>query len=393
MAHLPCIDNAYLFIRDGLVNEYGSMDGLDETRFKGPRIDASGRYVFPCWCDPHTHIVFAGSREHEFVDKINGLSYEEIARRGGGILNSVQRLREASEDELFEQSMQRLHEVIASGTGAVEIKSGYGLSVEDEMKMLRVIARMKDASPACIRATFLGAHAVPAEYRHRRGEYVRLITDVMIPRIAADGLADFCDVFCDRGFFTPEETDIILTAGTRYGLRAKLHANELDYSGGIQVGVRHRAISVDHLEYTGDAEVEALLHSETMPVLLPGTAFFLRLPYAPARKMIDAGLPVALGSDYNPGSCPAGKMPWVISLACIQMKMLPQEAIHAATVNASYAMGLSASHGSIAKGKTANVFITKKISSIEYMPYAFGSDHIDTVILKGHIYSSQTLHP
>ena len=319
------------------------------------------------------------------MDKIRGLSYEEIAHRGGGILNSAKRLHEASEEELSEQALERLNEIIRYGTGAVEIKSGYGLTVEDELKMLRVIRKLKELSPVTIVPTFLGAHAVPMEYRGRQGDFVDLVIHEMIPQVAAEGLADFIDVFCDKGFFTVEETDRILLAGMKYGLRPKLHANELDYSGGIQVGVKYDALSVDHLEYTGDAEIDCLLNSSTMPTVLPGAAFFLNMIHAPVRKMIDAGLPVAMASDFNPGSSPSGNMQLILSMACITYRMLPAEAIHAVTINTAYAMGLSETHGSIARGKVANLFITKPIPSVEFMPYAYGSNKVETVILNGKV--------
>jgi imidazolonepropionase len=341
--------------------------------------------VFPSFCDSHTHIVYAGSREQEFTDKIRGLSYEDIATRGGGILNSAKRLHKTSEDELLRQSMVRVSEIIGLGTGAVEIKSGYGLSVSDELKMLRVIRRIKDTSPVEVKATFLGAHAVPEEYRDNRERYVDIVVSEMIPAVASEQLADYIDVFCDRGFFTVEETERILNAGMKYGLQAKIHANELDFSGGVQTGVKNDALSVDHLERSGDEEIEALKGTGTMPTLLPGSAFFLGLPDPPARNMIDSGLPVALASDYNPGSSPSGNMKLVMSLACIRLKMLPEEAINAVTINSAYAMGLSATHGSIARGKAANMFITKEIPSYEFLPYAFGSNLIEKVILKGKI--------
>ena len=387
MADLNCMEDAYLMIEDDKISGFGKMSDLkpgpekNETKI----IDAAGKMVLPSWCDSHTHLVYAGSRENEFIDRINGLTYEEIAKRGGGILNSAKKLHHTSEDDLTEQAFKRLEEIKMMGTGAVEIKSGYGLSVEDEIKMLRVIKRLKTMTPLTIKSTFLGAHAIPTEYKNNRKEYIRLITDEMLPVIAEEKLADYCDVFCDRGFYTPEETDVILKAGNRYGLQPKIHANELDYSGGIQVGVKNNALSVDHLEFTGDEEIEALLNSDTMPTLLPSTAFFLGLHYPPARKMIDAGLPVALASDYNPGSSPSGKMNFILSLACIKLKMTPEEAIHAATINSAYAMGLSKTHGSIAIGKKANIFITKKIPSYSFIPYSFGSDLIDTVILNGKI--------
>jgi imidazolonepropionase len=390
MARLNTLSDAYLFLEDGLISDFGNMRDLDKSDIQQFRItdeiNASGKFVFPSFCDPHTHLVYAGSRENEFTDKIKGLSYEEIAKRGGGILNSAKKLHETSEDELFEQSVIRIDEIIRQGTGAVEIKSGYGLNLPDELKMLRVIKRIKESAPVEVKATFLGAHAVPEEFRYKRDKYVDLIINEMIPVVASEQLADFIDVFCDRGFFTVEDTERILMAGLKYGLIPKIHANELDFSGGVQTGVKYNALSVDHLEMTGDAEIGTLKESETMPTLLPGSAFFLGLPYPPARKMIDAGLPVALASDYNPGSSPSGNMKLVMSLACIKLKMLPEEVINAATINSAYAMGLSATHGSIAKGKVANVFITKNMPSYGFFPYAFGSDLIDTVILKGKIF-------
>ncbi len=384
MQDVSMLENAWVLIEGDRIAETGRMD----EPFHSPVndvVDASGKYIFPAWCDSHTHIVFAGSREQEFVDRIHGLSYEEIARRGGGILNSAARLQQTEEDELFEAALMRLQEVSRSGTGAIEIKSGYGLSMEAELKMLRVIRRLKAASPLMIKATFLGAHALPANYRENRSGYIDLLVNEMIPVIAEEGLADFNDVFCDRGFFTVEETDRILEAGLKRGLRPKIHANELDFSGGIQVGVKHGALSVDHLECTGEAEIECLRNSSTMPTLLPGTAFFLKLHYPPGRKMIDAGLPVALASDYNPGSCPSGKMPFVCSLACLYLGMTPEEAINAATLNSAYAMDVMDEAGSITRGKKANLFISRPMPSLAYLPYAFGSDLVETVILNGEI--------
>jgi len=324
----------------------------------------------------------------ENIDKIRGLSYSEIAKRGGGILNSAKKLHKTSEDELFVQSINRIEEIISMGTGAVEIKSGYGLNLEDELKMLRVIKRIKDTSPIEVRATFLGAHAIPEEYKSHKDKYVDIVINEMIPVITSENLADFIDVFCDNGFFSVEDTERILMAGMKYGLIAKIHANELDYSGGIQAAVKYNALSADHLEFTGDNEIKALLASETMPTLLPGSAFFLGMNYPPARKMINAGLPLALASDYNPGSSPSGNMKLIMSLGCIKLKMLPEEVINAVTINSAYAMGISETHGSIARGKAANVFITKEIPSIEFLPYAFGSNLIDTIILKGKIITS-----
>lgn len=384
MSELPVFSDGWILIEGDRISEIGHMD----RPFHHPVndvIDAEGCFVFPSWCDAHTHIVFAGSREQEFVDRIHGLSYEEIARRGGGILNSARRLHDASEDELFDNAWARLEEVKRMGTGAIEIKSGYGLSIDSELKMLRVIRRLKERSPLLIKSTFLGAHAFPAEFRENRKGYLDLLVDEMIPLIADRGLADYIDVFCDRGFFSVEETDRILEAGVKIGLRPKIHANELDYSGGVQVGVKHNALSVDHLECTGPEEIECLLNSDTMPTLLPGTAFFLKLHYPPARKMIDAGLPVALSSDYNPGSCPSGNMSFVCTLACLYLGMTPEEAINAATLNSAYAMGVMDEAGSIVPGKKANLFITKKMSSAAYLPYAYGSAMVDKVILNGQI--------
>lgn len=379
MRKLPVIENAYLLIENGLIRNFGpdaeAPERADEV------IDASGRYVLPCWCDPHSHIVYAGSRENEFVDKINGLSYEEIAKRGGGILNSAKRLNETDESQLYDAAWNRLEEMKSFGTGAVEIKSGYGLSYEGELKMLRVIKKLKENSPLTLRATFLGAHAFPPEFRDDHEGYINILIDKLLPKIAEEGLADYIDVFCDRGFFSPDETARILDAGARYGLRPKIHANELDYSKGIETGVNYNALSVDHLEFTGDDQIKALLASETMPTLLPSTAFFLGLHYAPARKMIDAGLPVALATDYNPGSSPSGNMQFILSLACIKMKMLPEEAINAATINAAYSMGLAEKQGQIVVGQKANVFITKPIPSLTFMPYSFANNMTERVIV------------
>ena len=382
MARLEVVENAYLTAEEGLIASYGRMEELPEGR-ADEEIDARGGVVLPAFCDSHTHIVYAGSREGEFVDKINGLSYEEIARRGGGILNSADRLHTATEQELYDEAMPRLHQMMESGTGAAEIKSGYGLSTQDELKMLRVIRRMAEASPMTIRATFLGAHAVARDYIGRQAEYVDLICRDMIPAVAAEGLADFVDVFCDRGFFTPEETARMLECGAKYGMRPKIHANELAASGGIQVGVAHGALSVDHLEFTGEEEIAALLGSQTMPTILPGAAFFLGMNYPPARRMIDAGLGVAIASDFNPGSSPSGNMKFIVSLACIKLRMNPQEAFNAATLNGAYAMGLQASHGSITKGKRANLWITQPVSSLEFIPYAYGTSLTAGLVLGG----------
>lgn len=389
MSTLPVLENAFLAIEDEKIVDFGSMADLEENSDSSNLevIDASGKFVFPSWCDSHTHIVYAGSREGEFVDRIHGLTYEEIAKRGGGILNSAKRLQQTDEEELYQAAMKRVNEVMSMGTGAIEIKSGYGLSLDSEIKMLRVIKRIKENTSLSIKANFLAAHAIPADYKENRSAYVDLIINEMLPVVKEEKLADYIDVFCDRGFYTPEETDKILKAGIDCGLRPKIHANELDYSGGIQVGTKNNALSVDHLEFTGEEEINALLNSETMPTLLPSTAFFLKLHYPPARKMIDAGLPVALATDYNPGSSPSGKMAFILSLACIHLGMTPEEAINAATINSAYAMDLSKTHGSIAIGKQANVFITKEIPSYAFLPYSFGSDLIETVIVGGVVRS------
>jgi len=381
MAEVPVLHDAYLLLENERIAAFGPMSECPERADEV--IDATNRLVLPCWCDSHTHIVFAATREEEFVDRIRGLSYEEIAARGGGILNSARKLQSAHEDELFEGAWGRLQEVIRMGTGAIEVKSGYGLTLESELKMLRVIRRLKAEAPIPVKATFLGAHAVPLEYKSRRGEYISLIINEMLPIVAGEGLADYCDVFCDQGFFTPEETDEILKAGWKWGLKPKIHANELGLTGGVQVGVANRAISVDHLEYTSKEEIEVLRNSETLPTLLPGCAFFLGIPFAPARQMIDAGLPVVLATDYNPGSCPSGNMPFVLSLACAKMKMLPEEALNAATLNGACAMELEAEYGTIAVGKVANVLITMPMLSLAGLPYAFGSNVVETVVLRG----------
>jgi imidazolonepropionase len=394
MAELNTVRDAWLEIEGGRIVGYGQKVDGEQTE-SGRRadgvgieiIDAGGGMVFPSFCDSHTHLVYAGSREIEYIDKIKGLSYEEIAKRGGGILNSAKKLHEASEDELVEQALGRLNEIIRYGTGAVEIKSGYGLTVADELKMLRVIRKLQQLSPLKIVPTFLGAHAVPAEYKGRQHEFVDLVIKEMIPRVAEEGLAEYIDVFCDRGFFSVEETAKILEAGIHYGMRPKIHANELDYSGGIQTGVRYNALSVDHLEFTGEEEIACLLDTETMPTVLPGAAFFLEMVYAPVRKMIQAGLPVAMASDFNPGSSPSGNMQFILSMACIKYRMLPEEAFHAVMLNGAYAMGISRDYGSISKGKVANLFITKPIPTYAFMPYAYGSNKIQTVILNGKVVS------
>ena len=385
MNTLNTLDNAYLIVEDGLIKEFGKMEQCPD--YRGETIDASGKMVFPSFCDSHTHIVFAGSREGEFLDKINGLSYEEIAKRGGGILNSARLLHETSEDELYRQALRRLKMVIGFGTGAIEIKSGYGLSTEDELKMLRVIKRLSQATPATVKATFLGAHAFPQEYKNgREDEYIDLLCNEMLPKVAEQQLAEYVDVFCDKGFFTVEQTARILETAQKYGIRGKIHANELDFSGGVQVGVRYNALSVDHLESSGEKEIEALKDSETMPTGLPGCSFFLNLPYAPLKQMINSGLSVALATDFNPGSTPSGNMKMVLSLACIKMRLTPAQAINAATINGAYALGISDTHGSITAGKAANLFITTEIPSIAYIPYSYTEPMVDTVILNGKIY-------
>ena len=388
MQTMNTIEDAYLLTEGNQIVDFGPMqklttDTLSKVKEKIEEIDVTGRMIFPAFCDSHTHIVYAGSREIEYIDKIKGLSYEEIAKRGGGILNSAKRLHEASEEELYDAAWLRLQEMASFGTGAVEIKSGYGLSTEDELKMLRVIRKLKENSPLTIKATFLGAHAVPLEYKGKQTEYVDLIINEMIPMVAAEELADYIDVFCDKGFFTVEETDRMLMQGMKYGLRPKIHANELDYSGGIEVGVKYNALSVDHLEYTGKEEMEILLGSETMPTILPGAAFFLEMVYSPAREMIKFGLPVAMASDFNPGSSPSGNMQFILSMACVKYKLLPEEAINATTLNTAYAMGVSEQLGSIAIGKTANFYITKPIPSFEFMPYSYGSNKVEQVFLNG----------
>ena len=404
MAELKTIDNAWMFVENGRIEAFGSVDSMPST--EGETVDAEGGYVFPSFCDSHTHIVYAGSREGEFVDKIRGLSYAEIARRGGGILNSADRLHDLSEDELYEQAMRRVREIVQKGTGAVEIKSGYGLNTADELKMLRVIRRIKQTAPLKVVATFLGAHAVSREYAGRQDEYVDLVVNEMLPEVAREGLADFVDVFCDEGFFTLEETARILQTGLKYGLRGKIHGQELADSGGVEVAVENAALSVDHLESMTERDIELLKASLSspawdtnvqnkgneapsgavwgaIPTALPGTSFFLNMPFAPGRKIIDAGLPLAVASDYNPGSTPSGDMKFVVSLACIKMRLLPAEAINAATVNSAAAMGLSCEYGSIRRGNVANFFITEPLSSVDFLPYAYTTPVIRRVFLRG----------
>lgn len=382
------VEDAFLYVEDGVIRDFGNMSILSDKNYESNAnvIDARGGMVLPSYCDSHTHIVYAGSREHEFIDKIRGLSYAEIARRGGGILNSADRLHELSEDELFRQAMRRIDEVIRKGTGAVEIKSGYGLNTADELKMLRVIRRISETAPLKVTSTFLGAHAVGREYVGRQKEYVDLVVNEMIPEVGREKLADNIDVFCDQGFFTPEETARILEAGAEWGMRPKIHGQELADSGGVKVAVEHNALSVDHLESMTDNDIELLKDSTTMPTALPGTSFFLNMPFAPGRKMIDSGLPLAIASDYNPGSTPSGDMKFAVSLACIKMRLLPEEAFNAATLNSACAMGLSHDYGSISIGKVANFYITDPIPSLDFIPYAYTTPIISRVFLAGKEY-------
>ncbi|MGB4774435.1 MAG: imidazolonepropionase [Daejeonella sp.] len=388
MADLPVVNDAWLVIEDGKIKDFGEMNTIPPEMSNLPaQISAKGKFVLPSWCDSHTHLVFAQSREEEFVMKIKGKTYEEIAAEGGGILNSARKLQDASKDDLYESACKRLDEVIRLGTGAIEIKSGYGLTLESELKMLRVIRKLKERSPIPVKATFLGAHAYPQEYKNNHSGYLKLITDQMLPQIAEEGLADYIDVFCEQGFFSVDETSLILEAGLCYGLKSKIHANQLSASGAVEVGVKHQALSVDHLEIMDESALNVLKNSQTIATLLPSCSLFLRIPFADARSLIHANIPVALASDFNPGSTPSGNMNLVVSLACIRQKMLPEEAINAATMNGAAAMELSHTHGSMTKGKTANLFITKEIPSLAYLPYAFGSNLIETVIVNGKIYS------
>jgi imidazolonepropionase len=383
MSVLPTLKNAFLLIENELIKDFGSMENVPKIKVD-KNIDCTGKLILPTWCDSHTHIVFAGTREQEFVDRINGLSYEEIANNGGGILNSAKKLQETSEENLYQQSAKRLKEVIALGTGAIEIKSGYGLTVAAELKMLRVIKRLKENFNIPIKATFLGAHAVPNEYKNNKEGYINLIIDEMLPTIAAENLADFIDIFCEVGYFNLKDTEQILAAGKKYGLTPKVHVNQFNTFGGINVAVKNKALSVDHLEVLTDEDVAILKASETMPVALPTCSYFLSIPYTPARKIIAANLPLALATDYNPGSTPSGNMNFVVATACIKMKITPEEAINAATINGAFAMNLENKVGSITKGKLANFFITKEISSYQFIPYSFGANLIETVYLKGN---------
>ncbi len=386
MSQFNIIRNAYLYIEDGKVKSYGLLTDIPKVDNDTLIIDAEGGSVMPSFCDSHTHVVFAGSREGEFVDKIRGLSYAEIAKRGGGILNSSDKLHELSEDELYEKAMKRVDEVIRKGTGAMEIKSGYGLDLENELKMLRVIKRIKETAPVKVVSNFLGAHAVGREFAGRQSEYVAHIINDMLPAVAKENLADFMDVFCDEGFFTAEETRQLLKAGLKYGIRGKIHGEELAVSGGVEVAVECNALSVDHLEAMDDRDLELLKNSSTIPTALPGTSFFLNMPFAPARKMVDGGLALALASDYNPGSTPSGDMKFVVSLACIKMRLMPSEAINAATINSACAMGLSKDYGSLTVGKVANFYITEPIPSIDFIPYAYTTPIIKRIFLKGEEY-------
>ncbi len=387
MSVLPCLKDAWIALDSGLIADYGPMDSFpgisDWSNLKV--IDATGKCVFPSWCDSHTHLVYAGSRENEYSDRLKGLSYQEIAIRGGGILNSAALLRKTPEKELYDSAMLRIKEVLLQGTGAIEIKSGYGLDLESELKMLRVIKKIKDTSPLTVKSTFLGAHAVPSEFKGNTAGYLNYLIAEMLPAIASEGLADYCDVFCEKNYFSKEETLKVLEAGLKHGLRPKVHAEQLSHSGGIEAGVCCNAISVDHLEFASDSDIEFLRNSSTMPTILPGAQLFLQLPSAPVRKMIAAGLPLAIASDFNPGSCPSGNMNLMLGLGCMLYKMTPEEVIHAGTLNSAYAMDLSSSHGSIAIGKKANLFITREIPGYSFLPYSFGSNLVETVILNGEI--------
>ena len=386
MAILPSIKNAYLLIKNDLIADFGLMENCPKIN-ADKTIDATNKVVLPAWCDSHTHIVYAGNRVQEFVDRINGLSYEEIANRGGGILNSAKKLNATSEEEIYEQSKKRLEEVMKQGTGAVEIKSGYGLTVEGEIKMLRVIKKLAQNYPIKIKATFLGAHAFPLEYKENHSGYIDLIINEMLPKIAKENLADYIDAFCETGYFSVEETERIMEAGKRYGLRSKIHVNQFNAINGIAACVKHNALSVDHLEVVTDEDIEVLKNSETMPVALPSCSYFISIPYTPARQMLNAGLPLALATDFNPGTTPSGNMNFVVATACIKMKMTPEEAINAATINGAYAMGIEKTHGSITLGKKANIIVSKEVTSFYQLPYCFGTDLIDSVIIEGRIVS------
>lgn len=382
MQELPKISNAWLFIENDKISDFGKMEDVPEIQVD-QTIDLTGKIVLPSWCDSHTHLVYAGNREQEFVDRINGLTYEEIANRGGGILNSAKTLNETSEEELYEQSAARLEAVIKLGTGAIEIKSGYGLNKDGELKMLRVIKKLKENYSLPVKATFLGAHALPSEYKNRKEEYLDMVITEILPAVAKENLAEYIDIFCEKGYFSIEDTNSLLEAGQKYGLQPKIHVNQFNAIGGVQAGVAHNALSVDHLEIMKPEDIKSLIGTTTMPVALPGCSLFLSIPYTPAREIMEAGLPLAIATDFNPGSSPSGNMNLVVSLACIKMKMTPEEAINAATINAAYAMGLSKTHGSISKGKKANFIVTKNIPSYAYLPYAFGTNAIEDVYING----------
>lgn len=384
MANLPSIENAWISTDNDTISGFGSMDNMPTNNFD-TTIDATGKFVLPAWCDSHTHLVFAASREEEFVYRIKGMSYEEIAAKGGGILNSAAKTEKSSEEELYQSALVRLQEIAKTGTGAVEIKSGYGLSVEAEIKMLRVIKRLKENSPLTIKATFLGAHAIPKAYKQDRAAYIDLVINEMLPIIDKEGLADYIDVFCETNYYTPEETNKVLEAGAKYGLLPKIHVNQFTSIGGIEAGIKNNALSVDHLEVMTEADIEDIRNSNVIPTVLPSCSFFLNIPYAPARELIDKGLPLALATDFNPGSTPSGNIPFVLSLACINMKMLPEETINAVTINAANAMGLGDTHGTITVGKTANLLITKELPSIAALPYYFGNNPVEITILNGKI--------
>lgn len=382
MKELPTLSNAWMEFEDGLISDFGSMDSLNDPT-ADEIVDCTGKIVLPTWCDSHTHLVYAGNREQEFVDRINGLSYQEIAAKGGGILNSATILQQTTEASLYEQSAARLEEVMQLGTGAIEIKSGYGLTTDAELKMLKVATSLSENYPISIKRTFLGAHAVPAEFKHNKPGYLNLICEEMLPKVAEQNLAEYVDIFCEEGYFSVADTHQLLEAAKQYGLIPKIHVNQFNAIGGVAAGVAHDALSVDHLEVVTEADISALKNSETMPVALPSCSYFLGIPYTPARQLLEAGLPLALATDYNPGSTPSGNMNFVVATACIKMKLTPAEAINAATINGAYAMGLSHTHGSITRGKKANVIVTKEIPSYSYLPYAFGSHLIDKVFLNG----------
>lgn len=382
MKELPTIKNAWLLIEDDKIADYGEMDSLPEIN-ADKTIDAEGKIILPSWCDSHTHIVYAGNRELEFADRINGLSYEEIANRGGGILNSAKTLQETSEEEVYQQSAKRLEEVMKLGTGAVEIKSGYGLTEEGELKMLRVIKKLQKNYELPIKATFLGAHAIPKEYKEKPDAYMDLVIEKILPKVAEENLAEYIDIFCEKGYFSVADTHKLLSAAKKFGLKPKIHVNQFNAIGGIQAGIEHDALSVDHLEVMRPEDIESLKGTSTMPVALPSCSLFLSIPYTPAREMLDSGLPLALATDFNPGSTPSGNMNLVVSLACIKMKMTPEEAINAATINGAYAMELSETHGSITKAKKANFILTKEIPSYTFLPYAFGTNSIESVFING----------